>query len=44
MNEERFIKLIEPYQNVSIADSWKSSDVRPDRKNEYWLNVIIKKE
>lgn len=36
-------KLISKYNNLIITDIWKSSDVRKDKNDEIWLNVIIKK-
>lgn len=35
--------FVSKYNNLIITDIWKSSDVREDRKDEIWLNVIIKK-
>ena len=39
--EETFYTFIEPYKGVSILKTWKTSDSRPNRESEKWLNVLI---
>ena len=36
-----FIKLID---NVMIEELWITSDVRPERGEEKWLNIILRKK
>ncbi|WP_410208642.1 class I SAM-dependent methyltransferase [Fusobacterium sp.] len=40
--EEKFLNLIENL-NYKVVDTFVTEDVRPDRKNEKWFNVILKK-
>lgn len=42
-NEESFENLINQFPSLNIIDLWKTADVRVGRENEYWLNIIIKK-
>lgn len=42
-NEESFKKLINNFEELSITKLWKTEDLRKNRKEEYWLNTIIKK-
>jgi SAM-dependent methyltransferase len=42
--ESTFQELIEKISSLKIVKHWKTADVRPDRKDEYWLNVLIRKE
>lgn len=41
--EESFKIFISQFLEVEIIDEWISSDVRPGRGDEKWLNVILKK-
>ena len=41
--EESFREFISDMTNISIIEEWISSDVRPDRGDEKWLNLIMKK-
>ncbi len=41
--EESFRIFISQFPEVEIIDEWVSSDVRPDRGDEKWLNIILKK-
>ncbi|WP_205314713.1 class I SAM-dependent methyltransferase [Ruminiclostridium herbifermentans] len=43
-NEESLKSLIEMQRDLKILKIWKTQDVRPDRENEYWVNVLCKKE
>ncbi len=42
-NEETLKTLIEMQKNLEVLKIWKTQDVRPDRENEYWVNVLCKK-
>ena len=42
--EDTFTKLLDSLDLFEIEKFWKTEDVRPDRKNEFWLNVIVKKK
>ena len=41
--EDSFNDFIKEFSDIKIIDEWITSDVRPDRKNEKWLNLILKK-
>ena len=41
--EESFSELLDSLGIFSIEKFWKTADVRPDRQDEFWLNVIVKK-
>lgn len=38
-----FSKFVEEIKNIKIEESWITSDVRPGREEEKWLNLILKK-
>lgn len=40
---DSFEKFIKDYSNLAIVEEWISSDIRPDRGDEKWLNLILKK-
>ncbi len=42
-NEESFAALIRPFNDLSVIEQWVSSDARPGRADEKWLNVILRK-
>jgi 2-polyprenyl-3-methyl-5-hydroxy-6-metoxy-1,4-benzoquinol methylase len=42
--ESTFQALIKKISSLKIIKHWKTADVRPDRKGEYWFNVLIRKE
>lgn len=45
MTEETFAKLIQDMDElVEIEEQWITSDVRPGRGEEKWLNLILRKE
>lgn len=44
MNEETFDKLSQKIQGLKIEEQWITSDVRPGRGEEKWLNLILRKE
>ena len=41
--EKSFIVFLEDLKELEIEECWESTDVRPDRKNERWLNLILRK-
>ncbi|MCR4715962.1 MAG: class I SAM-dependent methyltransferase [Lachnospiraceae bacterium] len=41
---EAFHGFAELFPEVTIVDEWISSDVRPDRGDEKWLNLILRKK
>lgn len=42
--EKSFEEFIEPFSDVTIMEQWISSDVRPGRGEEKWLNLILQKQ
>lgn len=44
MTEDAFAKFIKQIENVSIEEQWITSDIRPEREEEKWLNLILRKE
>ncbi len=44
MTEERLKQLLDTFEGLKIVEIVLTSDVRPGRENEYWLNTVIKKE
>ena len=43
MTEDSFAKLLRQVENLKIEKQWVTSDVRPNRGNEQWLNLILRK-
>lgn len=43
-NENSFQCLVDKFPNLKIIETWKTVDVREGREDEFWLNVIIRKE
>lgn len=43
MTEEKFENLLEEVKVFRVEEQWISSDVRPDRGDEKWLNLILRK-
>lgn len=43
MTEEEFSKLLEKMPNYKIISSKVTSDVRPGREEEKWLNIFLKR-
>ena len=41
--EDSFDDFIKGFSDIEIIDEWITSDVRTDRKNERWLNLILRK-
>ncbi|RKJ46081.1 class I SAM-dependent methyltransferase [bacterium 1XD8-76] len=44
MTEEAFADFLRMFENVKIEEQWITSDVRPGRGEEKWLNLILRKE
>lgn len=43
MTEDSLKKLLQDVQGLMIEESWVTSDVRPGRGDEKWLNLILQK-
>lgn len=43
MTEESFADFISAIDNLQIEEEWVTSDVRPGRSEEKWLNLILRK-
>lgn len=43
MTEETFEKLLQKMPEIEIEEQWITSDVRPGRGEEKWLNLILRK-
>ncbi len=41
--KDSFGKFLGDITEIRIVEKWITSDVRPDRDDEKWLNVILKK-
>ena len=44
MTEETFEDFLKQAHNVKVEEQWTTSDVRPGRSEEKWLNLILRKE
>lgn len=44
MTEEKMEKLLDRVDLFLIEDMWTTSDVRPGREDERWLNMILRKK
>lgn len=44
MTEDSFAKLIANVDNLKVEEQWTTADVRPQRGNEKWLNLILRKK
>lgn len=44
MTEESFKKLLQKTDNLEIEETWITSDVRPGRGEEQWLNLFLRKK
>jgi len=42
--EDTFSELLDSLDIFNIEKFWKTADVRLDREDEFWLNVIVKKK
>jgi hypothetical protein len=43
LNEEKFLKLMSECDGLEVVEEKITSDVRPGREKEKWLNAILKK-
>lgn len=43
MTEETFAELLQKIPELEIEEQWITSDARPGRGEEKWLNLILKK-
>lgn len=41
--EDKFISLISTHPKLEVISIWTTMDIRNDRKNEKWLNILLKK-
>ena len=41
-NEEKLNLLMNRHKNLKVEKYWITEDVREDRKNEFWMNVLFK--
>lgn len=44
MTETTFEKLLQKIPEMKIEEQWMTSDVRPERGEEKWLNLILRKK
>lgn len=44
MTEETFRDFLKQVHSVKVEEQWITSDVRPGRSDEKWLNLILRKE
>lgn len=44
MTEESFAELLTEVDGLEVAEQWVTSDVRPGRGEEKWLNLILRKQ
>ena len=42
-DEETINSLFEKHLDLAMVKVWKTKDVRPDRNDEFWINIICKK-
>lgn len=43
MTETTFAELLVGFRDLTVEEQWVSSDVRPERSEEKWLNLILRK-
>ena len=43
MTEDTFAVFLEKIEKITIEGQWVSTDVRPGRGEEKWLNIILRK-
>lgn len=44
MTEDTFALLLQELENLRLEEQWVTSDVRPGRGDEKWLNLILRKK
>lgn len=42
-DENTFKELMKKHPSLKILKFWQTSDARPDRQDEFWLNVLMQK-
>lgn len=42
--ESEFIQFLKKIDGITLEEYWITSDVRPDRSDEKWLNLILQKK
>ena len=43
MNEENFLEIFSHLEKVKMEEQWITTDVLPNRENEKWFNVMLRK-
>ena len=43
MTEDRFDEILQHCPSLPIIEIWQTGDVRQDRENEKWLNILLRK-
>ena len=43
MTEDRFSDFLKNIKGLELEEQWVTSDVRPERGDEKWLNIILRK-
>ena len=43
MTEETFAEFLKGIEHLEVEEQWTTSDVRPGRGEEKWLNLILRK-
>ena len=43
MTEEGFAEFLSKIDSLKVEEQWTTSDVRPGRGEEKWLNLILRK-
>lgn len=43
MTEDNFAELLKETEDLAVEEQWITSDVRPGREEERWLNLILRK-
>jgi 2-polyprenyl-3-methyl-5-hydroxy-6-metoxy-1,4-benzoquinol methylase len=43
LNEEALVTLLDELPQLSLIKSWQTTDQRPERDSEIWLNALIRK-
>lgn len=44
MTEDKFFEILKDITQLEIEEEWVTSDVRPGRGDEKWLNLILRKK
>ena len=44
MTEDTFAEFMREIENLEVEEQWTTSDVRPGRGEEKWLNLILRKK